>query len=127
MAPVPPVSDFDYSNPPSRGTRTPNYVKRAFGPGREDSVKRFFNRASALMQEHLLYSESFVGVKHPRKALEQKRNHVADFLEAGFRINIEIASHPQFALHLCRGVLMYQSGAGGTVKVGEELEELVER
>ena len=79
------------------------------------------------MQEHSLYSESFVGVKHPRKALEQKRNHVADFLEAGFRITIEITSHPQFVPHLCRGVLIYQSGAGATVKVGEELEELVER
>lgn len=78
-------------------------------------------RACAIGETHC---ESFRRNLASQKRLEAKRDLSVRTLQGEFCNSVEISSHPTFSQRLCKGVLIYQAGAGANLSVGEELGDI---
>ncbi|KAL9609301.1 MAG: hypothetical protein Q9167_005919 [Letrouitia subvulpina] len=107
---LPPVSSFDYKKEPK--TWTKKYVTGAFPKGHHNVINELYERATQLILilEHDLIKFSLE--RNPKKKLREEWTRMAQLLAEEFRESIEVKHHPQFALRLARGVLMYQIGIG---------------
>ena len=120
----PPQPDFNYDES-SKKTWTQTVVRKAFPSDQEKMIKRLFDRAKELVERYNLYPEVFRRDRYPQTEAKDTRDHFAKKLLNEFHNDIKIQGHDDFALRLCKGVLVFASRPGKRVSVSGNLEEAI--
>lgn len=106
MAPQTPQPSFDYDKSPDFSLWTLAKCQKAYHPRNHGHIRRLFERARQIVEQHDLSSQQQNGSK---EQLKLKRNRWARKLSEEFGDIIQIKGHKDFAFWLCRGVLVYQA------------------